>query len=161
MLAQNRFCFILRTVACESVIARSTSSGSLYISTTVAVSTATSVPAPMATRAIATSPQRQHSTDAVRPPGPPLAPSPAHAGSGSPAPTPRRRAVSIAGQQVYIVSPEDLILSKLDWARDSRSQLQLDDVRNLLRTVEGLDREYLTRWAEALGLTALYREVSG
>lgn len=27
----------------------------------------------------------------------------------------RRRAVSIAGQQVYIVSPEDLILSKLDW----------------------------------------------
>jgi hypothetical protein len=73
----------------------------------------------------------------------------------------RRRAVSIAGQQVYIVSPEDLILSKLDWARDSRSQLQLDDVRNLLRTVEGLDREYLTRWAEALGLTALYREVSG
>jgi hypothetical protein len=27
--------------------------------------------------------------------------------------------------------------------------------------VQGLDTAYLTRWADALGLTALYREVSG
>jgi len=31
----------------------------------------------------------------------------------------RRRGVSVAGQQVFLVSPEDLILSKLDWARES------------------------------------------
>lgn len=72
----------------------------------------------------------------------------------------RRRPVTIAGQQVTIVAPEDLILSKLDWAKDSRSQMQLDDVRNLLRSVQGLDRGYLTRWADRLGLAALYREVS-
>ena len=35
----------------------------------------------------------------------------------------RRRPVNIAGQQVYIVALEDLILSKLDWAKESRSQL--------------------------------------
>nr|MBI3612646.1 nucleotidyltransferase [Nitrospirota bacterium] len=72
----------------------------------------------------------------------------------------RRRAVSIAGRQVFIVSPEDLILSKLDWAKESRSQMQLDDVRNLLRSVQGLDTAYLTRWADRLGLSSLYREVS-
>lgn len=72
----------------------------------------------------------------------------------------RRRAVSIAGQQVFIVSPEDLILSKLDWAKESRSQMQLTDVRNLLNSVQGLDTAYLTRWAARLGLSSLYREVS-
>lgn len=72
----------------------------------------------------------------------------------------RRRAVSIAGQQIFIVSPEDLILSKLDWAKESRSQMQLDDVRNLLRSVQGLDTAYLTRWADRLGLSSLYREMS-
>jgi hypothetical protein len=70
-----------------------------------------------------------------------------------------RRAVSVAGQRVFIVSPEDLILPKLDWAKDSRSQMQLDDVRNLLRSVQGLDTEYLNRWADRLGLTTLYQEV--
>jgi hypothetical protein len=72
----------------------------------------------------------------------------------------RRRAVSIEDRRVFIVSPEDLILSKLDWAKESRSQMQLDDVRNLLRSVKGLDIAYLTRWADRLGLATLYREVA-
>lgn len=38
--------------------------------------------------------------------------------------------------------------------------MQLDDVRNLLRSVQGLDAAYLTRWADRLGLSSLYREVS-
>ena len=71
----------------------------------------------------------------------------------------RRRAVSIAGQQVFIVWPEDLILSKLDWAKESRSQMQLDDVRNLLRSVQGLDTEYLNRWVDRLRRATLYHEV--
>lgn len=71
----------------------------------------------------------------------------------------RRRAVSVAGQRIFIVSPEDLILSKLDWARESRSQMQLDDVRNLFRLVQGLDTAYLNRWADRLGLSVLYQEV--
>jgi len=71
----------------------------------------------------------------------------------------RRRRVSVADKQLFIVSPEDLILSKLDWAKESRSQIQLDDVRNLLRSVQGLDTEYLNRWANRLGLTTLYQEV--
>ena len=37
--------------------------------------------------------------------------------------------------------------------------MQLDDVRNLLRSVQGLDAEYLNRWADRLGLSTLYEEV--
>ncbi|HUG40393.1 MAG TPA: hypothetical protein VMM12_07905 [Longimicrobiales bacterium] len=41
----------------------------------------------------------------------------------------RRRAITVAGVRVWIVSKEDLMISKLDWARDSRSEVQLRDVR--------------------------------
>jgi hypothetical protein len=71
----------------------------------------------------------------------------------------RRRPIWIMGQRVALVAPEDLILSKLDWAKAGRSQMQLDDVRNLLRTVQGLDLACLNRWADRLGLGALYQEV--
>ena len=71
----------------------------------------------------------------------------------------RRRPVTIAGQQVFLVTPEDLILSKLDWAKESPSQMQLGDVPNLLKSVPGLDTAYLNHWAERLGLATLYQEV--
>jgi len=73
----------------------------------------------------------------------------------------RRRRVSLKGGEVVLVAPEDLILSKLDWAKDSRSEVQLADVRGLLASVGDLDREYLERWARRLGIEDLYREVSG
>lgn len=71
----------------------------------------------------------------------------------------RRRKVQALGVAFHIASPEDLILSKLDWARDSRSELQLGDVRNLLDAVEDLDRPYLAAWAAKLGLSDLFAEV--
>ena len=56
----------------------------------------------------------------------------------------------------WIVSKEDLIISKLDWARESHSELQLRDVRNLLST--GYDEEYVAHWTGELGLTDLWEE---
>ena len=72
----------------------------------------------------------------------------------------RRREVSVEGHRFSIVAPEDLVVSKLDWARDTRSEVQLADVRNLLRTVPDVDRVYLERWVARLGLDTLYRDVS-
>lgn len=71
----------------------------------------------------------------------------------------RRKWVNFAGVELWIVSPEDLILSKLDWARDTRSELQLRDVAQLLEAP--LDRVYLNAWAARLGVEALLREASG
>ena len=72
----------------------------------------------------------------------------------------RRKKVAVDDQDLYVVAPEDLILSKLEWAKDSRSEVQLNDVRNLLKDVKRLNRSYLTRWAKALGVESLYREVN-
>ncbi len=72
----------------------------------------------------------------------------------------RRRRLPSGDSLVWVAAPEDLILSKLDWARQSRSERQLDDVRIILRRVEPLDHEYLDIWAERLGLTDLLREVN-
>jgi hypothetical protein len=72
----------------------------------------------------------------------------------------RRKKVTVEGQNVYVVAPEDLILSKLAWAKESRSEVQLTDVRNLLNSVKGLNRRYLARWAKELSVASLYREIS-
>lgn len=73
----------------------------------------------------------------------------------------RRRRIRVEDQELYVVAPEDLIISKLDWARQTRSEVQLADVRNLLTGVPDLDEAYLAHWTGRLGLDALYREVRG
>lgn len=68
----------------------------------------------------------------------------------------RRQEIELPGFRAWIVSKEDLILSKLVWALDSHSELQLRDVRNLLAT--GTDMEYLSKWAKMLEVETLLRE---
>jgi hypothetical protein len=70
----------------------------------------------------------------------------------------RRQRIKIENFQTWIVSKEDLILSKLFWAKDSRSELQLRDVKNLVST--GCDRAYIAQWTDVLGLSKLWQEVS-
>jgi hypothetical protein len=70
----------------------------------------------------------------------------------------RRRRVLIDGQPMTLVSPEDLILSKLVWAKAGGSELQRRDVRRLLRMAPDLDMAYLERWAAALSVSALLAE---
>mgnify|MGYP001563033907 CR=1 FL=1 len=47
----------------------------------------------------------------------------------------RKRRIPFENTALYITAPEDLILSKLYWAKESMSELQLNDVRNLLKSV--------------------------
>lgn len=68
----------------------------------------------------------------------------------------RRRPVTMAGVNTWIVTAEDLILSKLLWAKDSGSELQLRDVRSLLGAA--IDRSYVEGWAQELGVAELLRE---
>ena len=70
----------------------------------------------------------------------------------------RRQAVDLAGIQTWIVSREDLILSKLVWARDSGSELQLRDVRALLDGTA--DAAYLREWAAKLGVAEMLEKLS-
>jgi hypothetical protein len=68
----------------------------------------------------------------------------------------RRRKISIRDFTTFIVSKEDLIISKLFWAKDSNSELQLGDVRNLLATE--YDDAYLRRWTRELALGTLLKK---
>jgi len=68
----------------------------------------------------------------------------------------RRHQAEIQGVLVWLVSKEDLIISKLFWARDSHSELQLRDIKNLLAS--GYDVEYLERWTRKLELNSLLQE---
>lgn len=65
----------------------------------------------------------------------------------------RRRRVQMPGFEAWIVSREDLILSKLAWAKDSGSELQMRDVGALLAA--GADEAYLRRYAEELSVATL------
>jgi hypothetical protein len=69
----------------------------------------------------------------------------------------RRKPVAIASVRTWIVSCEDLILSKLVWALQSNSELQRRDIRQLL--VGSIDRDYVRKWAQQLGVTTLLDEL--
>jgi len=68
----------------------------------------------------------------------------------------RRCLITIEDFSTWIVSKEDLIISKLWWAKDSHSEVQLRDIRNLAST--GFDKEYIERWTTDLGLVDLWEE---
>lgn len=70
----------------------------------------------------------------------------------------RRRAVTMGGVKTWIVTAEDLVLSKLVWAKDSGSELQMRDVRSLLG--EAIDRNYVEEWARKLAVVELLRKAS-
>jgi hypothetical protein len=70
----------------------------------------------------------------------------------------RRQRITIEDFSTWIASKEDLIISKLWWAKDSHSELQLRDVKNLART--GCDTAYIAHWTKELGLLNLWQECS-
>ncbi len=72
----------------------------------------------------------------------------------------RRVQVDFMDRKVYMVTPEDAILTKLEWARKTKSERQLRDVAGILRVSgDRLDRDYLARWARELGVSDLLQKV--
>jgi hypothetical protein len=69
----------------------------------------------------------------------------------------RRKPITVAGVSTWVVSREDLILSKLVWARDTASEMQRRDILSLL---EGdADMNYVRHWATTLEVAALLEEL--
>jgi hypothetical protein len=67
-----------------------------------------------------------------------------------------RKKVMFSDFDVWIISREDLILSKLNWAKDTHSEMQIRDAANILRN--GFDENYIKHWAEKLGIEDLLAE---
>ena len=67
----------------------------------------------------------------------------------------RRQRAELFGTTAWVVSAEDSILSKLEWARAGGSARQIEDAAAVVRAKTArLDVEYLRRWAAALGVSA-------
>lgn len=70
----------------------------------------------------------------------------------------RRREVGIAGVRVWLISPEDFIVSKL--ARPDRGVVDEQDVKSVLERDDiELDRRYLEERAERAGVLALLETI--
>ncbi len=66
----------------------------------------------------------------------------------------RRERTDYYGREIWIISKEDLILSKLLWAKDSLSEMQFRDIKNLIRS--GFDEVYTEKWIDNLGISESY-----
>lgn len=65
----------------------------------------------------------------------------------------RRRIVRALGRDIYVASPEDVILAKLLWNQISPSERQMRDIQGILQTQQGnLDEPYLRSWTAELKL---------
>lgn len=69
----------------------------------------------------------------------------------------RRRRAVVAGIEFWTTTKEDLIIAKLDWTRDTHSEMQIRDIANL--TVDDYDSAYVSGWIESLGLSEIWSEV--
>lgn len=59
------------------------------------------------------------------------------------------------------VSPEDAVLSKLEWARmGGDSERQIRDAAGIVEVTTSLDREYLRFWARELGVLDLWERIA-
>jgi len=59
----------------------------------------------------------------------------------------RRIKKNIAGTDIYLTTPEDLILIKLLWYKESESTRQLEDIVSVLKIQENLDMQHIRKWA--------------
>ena len=72
----------------------------------------------------------------------------------------RRAPARVLGVDVFVASAEDTILSKLEWAKLGESERQLRDVHGILEVKgESLDRAYIERWLDDLGVRELWMGV--
>ncbi|MBN1805654.1 MAG: hypothetical protein JW837_10415 [Sedimentisphaerales bacterium] len=63
----------------------------------------------------------------------------------------RRQKSTIMALDIWVVSPEDVILSKLEWAKESKSSQQFQDALGVVVVQYGkLDKDYLYKWAKEL-----------
>ncbi len=74
----------------------------------------------------------------------------------------RRIKMSFQGKEIYVISPEDLIISKLIWSNIAGgSERQLKDCESVWKiNQENIDIGYINKWIEALNLRNEFNKMS-
>ena len=63
----------------------------------------------------------------------------------------RRTEMEFYGKTFYLITPEDLLISKLIWIQDYQSAIQMDDIKKL-STLQNIDWIYTNNWIRKLKL---------
>ena len=67
----------------------------------------------------------------------------------------RRKQAIVWGISLYVATPEDIVLSKLEWAKVGKSSRQIEDAAGILKVrADELDIPYIEKWVSELGLNA-------
>lgn len=77
----------------------------------------------------------------------------------------RRQRVNLHGVPLFMTTAEDVVISKLEWAKPAQSRRQIEDAAAILRARWGaLDHSYLAKWIDELDLQREWddtRQVAG
>jgi hypothetical protein len=74
----------------------------------------------------------------------------------------RRCITEIGGIDVWMTSPEDIILNKLEWSKDSRSEQQFSDALGVaVIQWDRLDVDYIRKWAKELQVSDSLEQLLG
>ncbi|MBI4067094.1 hypothetical protein HY407_01825 [Candidatus Gottesmanbacteria bacterium] len=72
----------------------------------------------------------------------------------------RKREILVDRQKVSLISPEDLILNKLLWCKDIKSERHMRDCAGIWKVQKGnLDINYIKDWAKKLRVEELLEEI--
>ncbi|HVI09668.1 MAG TPA: hypothetical protein VND65_15370 [Candidatus Binatia bacterium] len=73
----------------------------------------------------------------------------------------RRLKVDYQGTSLFIATAEDLIVAKLEWAKLGESERQISDAAAILQLRGSLlDRAYIEKWVDGLGLIEQWKRLS-
>jgi hypothetical protein len=65
----------------------------------------------------------------------------------------RRAPADLLGTPGFVVTAEDLVIAKLEWAAATGSERQMRDVAGIVAIAGDLDEDHIERWTTALGIS--------
>jgi len=67
----------------------------------------------------------------------------------------RRTQANVEGVRLFVATAEDVVLSKLEWAKLGESSRQIEDVAGILKArASSLDRVYVEKWVKEMKLSS-------
>lgn len=72
----------------------------------------------------------------------------------------RRKGIDMFGRSIYMTTPEDAIIKKLIWYKESDIDKHLDDALGILEIQDkNLDFGYINKWARKLSVEKLWSQI--
>ena len=72
----------------------------------------------------------------------------------------RRKPVTLAGRQIMLPTPEDIVVTKLRWAHGGGRRKDIEDIENVLELQkDGLNVTYIRNWCDQHGTRDIFEKL--